>query len=213
MIDKICEMLTQRIKKEMPEMTKEREEAIYFGLQNIIGEFPKIFVLFLIAFILKIGWLTIFFFFAILPYRTFSGGFHLKTHIGCIIGTSVFFCGNVLLSKYLIFPTQITYIIAVGIWIFSMIMIRLYAPADTENIPIISKKQRKKQQILSYITMTLTILAGILVQNSVITNILVYGVLLQSLSISRIAYKITNNKYGYEEYTKLELENATNYNG
>ena len=36
-----------------------------------------------------------------------------------------------------------------------MIMIKLYAPADTENVPILRKKDRKKKKILSYIFLTI----------------------------------------------------------
>ena len=51
MIDKICTFLTKRIQKEMPEIDEERAEVINFGLQNIIGEIPKTFLLFIIAFL------------------------------------------------------------------------------------------------------------------------------------------------------------------
>ena len=41
MIDKICTYLTNRIRKEMPEIDDEKAEIIMYGLQNIIGELPK----------------------------------------------------------------------------------------------------------------------------------------------------------------------------
>ena len=80
MIDKFCTYLTNKIRKEMPEVDDERAEVINYGIQLIIGEIPKIILLFAIAFILRVGWLTMFAFFAILPYKKYSGGFHLKTH-------------------------------------------------------------------------------------------------------------------------------------
>ena len=52
MIDTICTFLTNRIRKEMPEIDDERAEVINYGLQNIVGEIPKIFLLFIIAYIL-----------------------------------------------------------------------------------------------------------------------------------------------------------------
>lgn len=54
MIDKICEFLTEKIRKEMPELDDERAEIINYGLQNIIGEIPKTFIIFGIAYILRI---------------------------------------------------------------------------------------------------------------------------------------------------------------
>ena len=80
-------------------------------------------------------------------------------------------------------------------------MVKLYAPADTENVPIISKSERKKKRILSYITLTISIIIALFIKNEVISNIIIYGMLLQSISITRLAYSLTNNKYGYEVYS------------
>ena len=92
---------------------------------------------------------VLFMYIILIPYRGASGGFHLKTHLGCILGTTAFYCGNVLLSQHVILD-DITKYILIGInWIFGMFMIKLYAPADTENVPILSKKDRKNQSTLS----------------------------------------------------------------
>ena len=200
MIDTICTFLTNRIRKEMPEIDDDRAEVINYGLQNIVGEIPKIFLLFIIAFILGIFKEVLFMFIVLIPYRGASGGFHLKTHLGCILGTTAFYCGNVLLSQYIILD-DITKYILIGIsWIFGMIMIKLYAPADTENVPILSKKDRKKKQMIAYITYSIGLLVALLVQDQVISNILLFGNILQTLTITKLAYRLTKNKYGYEVY-------------
>lgn len=207
MIDKICLFLTNKIQKENPEKTKEEIEVINYGLQLIIGEIPKLFIVTIIAFLLNIGWLTLAAYMLILPYRTASGGFHLKTHIGCVIGTTLFFCGNAYLSKIIVFEPITKYILIGITFIFAICMITLYAPADTENVPIISKKERKKKKILSYIIMTITLLVAVIIKNNTISNILLFGTILQSISITKLAYKLTNNKYGYEVYQQEVLEN------
>ena len=200
MIDTICTFLTNRIRKEMPEIDDERAEVINYGLQNIVGEIPKIFLLFIIAFILGMFKEVLFMFIVLTPYRGASGGFHLKTHLGCIIGTTAFYCGIVLLSQHIILE-DITKYILIGIsWIFGMFMIKLYAPADTENVPILSKKDRKKKQMIAYITYSLGLIAALLIQDNVISNILLFGNLLQTLTITKLAYRLTKNKYGYEVY-------------
>ena len=200
MIDTICTFLTNRIRKEMPEIDDERAEVINYGLQNIVGEIPKIFLLFIISFILGMLKEVLFMFIVLTPYRGASGGFHLKTHLGCIIGTTVFYCGTVLLSQHVILE-DITKYILIGIsWIFGMFMIKLYAPADTENVPILSKKDRKKKQMIAYITYSIGLIAALLIQDNVISNILLFGNLLQTLTITKLAYRLTKNKYGYEVY-------------
>lgn len=201
MIDKICENLTNKIQKEMPEISDERAEIIKYGLQLIIGEIPKVILLILVAIIMKIGWLVIFAYLTMLPYKIVAGGFHLKTHIGCTIGTFVVYFGNVLISKNLLLqPIYIKYIIVGVVWIISIIMISLYAPADTVNAPILRKKERKLKKILSYIFATITLLVAMLIKDNTLSNILLINVLVESISISRLAYKITKNEYGYETY-------------
>ena len=206
MIEKFCEFILKKMKKKMPEITDEQGEAILYGLQLIIGEAPKMILLFAISFILGFGLEMLFAYIAIMPYRTASGGFHLHTHLGCIIGSVVFYYGNVILSKFLILDNIEKYILVVLSLIFGMLMVSMYAPADTENVPIISKKERKQKKILSYITLVITLVASLIIQNQVYANILIIGSIIQSISITRIAYKLTNNKYGHEIYEK-QLEN------
>lgn len=206
MIDKICENLTKKIRKQMPEIDDERAEVIMYGLQLIIGEIPKLILLFTVAIILRIGWLVIFAYITMLPYKTVAGGFHLKTNIGCTIGTFIVYFGNVLISKSLeIEPQYIKYMILGVTWIFSIIMISIYAPADTVNLPILRKKERKIKKILSYIFATITLIGAIFIKNSTISNILLFNVLIESVSISRLAYKLTKNEYGYETCTKQNV--------
>lgn len=201
MIEKFCTYLTKRIAKEMPELDEERLEAINYGLQNIIGEMPKIFIVIAIGFIFRIGDLTLLSILVISLYRCFAGGFHAKTHIGCITSTTLLFCGPAILAKYLNFPSvEMRYICIVAIWIFAMLMIKLYAPADTENVPILRKKERKQKQILSYIVVTIDTIIAIIIPDLIISNLIIIGILLETITITKIAYRITKNKYGYEIY-------------
>lgn len=200
MIDKICNYILQKMRKKMPEIDDEKAEVILYGIQLIIGEIPKIFIIFGLSILFGIGWYMLFAYIVMMPYRAVSGGFHLKTHIGCIIGTSIFYFGNIFLSKSLMLQDIQKYILIGITFIFGVIMISLYAPADTENLPILSKKERKIKKIVSYIVLTITLIIAFFIKNNVISNILIIGALLQTMTITRIAYKITKNKYGYETY-------------
>lgn len=185
----------------MPEVDNERAEVINYGLHLVIGEVPKNFIVLGIAYLLGIFKLTLLTVILLLPYRVVSGGFHLKTHIGCIVSTTLVYCGIAKISCYIIFNNQIIKIItALSILIFSMIMVNWYAPADTVNVPILRKKERKQKKILSYIFLSIGIITACIISNNEISNILIFGYLVQSLMISRLAYKLTNNQYGYEYY-------------
>lgn len=202
MIDKFCEYLTNKIRKENPEIDDERAEIIKYGLQLMVGEVPKFFIMAAIAWALGIFKWTLVCFALVLPYRMYSGGFHLKTHIGCIIGTSLMYTGNAFLSKHFELTLLYRIIFAVFVWTFAIVMIYKYAPADTEDVPVVSKKERRKRKNISYIILTVMIISGVLVSNSIVSNILLVGALLQTLSITRVAYRLTNNKYGHEVYLK-----------
>jgi accessory gene regulator B len=187
----------------MPDIDDEEAEVIKYGLELIIGEVPKILLLFIIAIVLKIGWLVIFAYFTMLPYKIVAGGFHLKTNIGCTIGTLSIYYGNVLISKYITWTQIYTkYIVILIAFVFSMIMVSLYAPADTVNLPILTKRERKTKRILSYVFATITLLVAIIIKDNILSNILLLNVLIESICISKVAYKLTKNEYGYENYLK-----------
>lgn len=199
-MDKFCTFLVNKMRKEMPEIDDERAEIIAYGLQLIIGEVPKIFITLIIAYLLGVFKLTLLTIIALMPYRVCSGGFHLKTHIGCILSTTLYYCGVATLAKYINLSQNIQYIFAVIILVFGIVMVKLYAPADTENIPILRKNERKQKQILSYITLTLGIIIAIIIKNQTISNMLLFGNLFQSFMITKLAYRLTGSKYGYEVY-------------
>ena len=94
----------------------------------------------------------------------------------------------------------IKYIVALSVWAFCMAMVKLYAPADTENVPILRKQERRQKQIFSYIILTLEIIIAIFTNNTIIAGIIIFGNLIQTLTITRFAYKITKNQYGHEAY-------------
>ena len=199
LIDGICDYLTNKIKNKMPDVDEERGEVINYGLHLVIGELPKNLILLGIAYILGVFTLTLLAIIAISAYRACSGGFHLKTHIGCMMATIVLYIGTVEVSKFVIFGSDlIKYVFVASVWIFSMCMIKLYAPADTEYVPILRKKERKTKKILSYITMTITLIIGIIITDSIISNIFIFITLAQTISISRFTYKISGCKYGHE---------------
>lgn len=206
MIDKICMFLTNKIRKEMPEIDDEKAEVINYGLQNIVGEIPKIFIMLAVAYVLGIFPLALFTFIALYPYKGASGGVHLKTHIGCIIFTTVFYCFIPFISKQFILSDVVKYITIVLIWIFGIIMIKLYAPADTEDVPILAKKDRKRKRNASYITFSIGLLVAAIINNSTISNILILANFFQTIMITKFIYRLTNSKYGYEVYSDTSTE-------
>lgn len=200
MIDKITQSLTNKIRKEMPDVDDERAEVINYGLQVLLGEIPKFFIMLLVAYLLGVFKITLITFLILMPYRGASGGFHLKTHLGCIITTTAFYCGIAFISKNIILADTTKYLLTSMVGLFGIIMIKLYAPADTEDVPIVSKRVRKQKQMLSYFSFIVGLILAVVIKNSIFSNIIIFGYLIQTCMITRFIYKITNNKYGYELY-------------
>ena len=59
MIDKICLLLTNKIRKELPDVDDERAEIINYGLHLLIGELPKNFIILGLSYILGVFKLTL----------------------------------------------------------------------------------------------------------------------------------------------------------
>lgn len=208
MIEKFCKSLTEKIRTKMPEIDDERAEVIYFGLRVIIGEVPKVFIMLWVAWVLGIFEWALFTFIVFLPYKGFVGGVHLKTDIACLGMTILFYLGIPFVSKFFVLPGITKYIVIAILWVWGIIMIKLYAPADTENVPILDEKVRKKKKILSYITFSIGLIATIFINNSTIVNIMILGSFIQTILITKIAYRLTNNKYGYEVYGNTSAQSV-----
>ena len=203
MVDKFCDWITERIKAKVTDIDEEREMVINFGVKLIFGELPKILILFIIGFLLNMGWQTLLLFFLIAPYRSFTGGFHLKTHLGCMITTSILYLSPIIIAKYFeISHSFIIYVLAGILSIFSIFIIAKYAPADTENMPILSKKERKSKKIKAYISLGILLSIIIFSPYKQFSYMIIYAMFLQNLTVLPISYKLTNNKHGYEVYTE-----------
>ncbi len=203
MIDNLCNFITNKIKQNVENIDEEKELVIDFGVRLIFGEMPKILLLFIIGFLLGMGWYTLALFILLAPYRSFTGGFHLKTHLGCMITTTILYIGPILLAKYLkIEQSYILYISTALIAIFSIFIIAKYAPADTENVPILSKKERKSKKVKACISLFALCAIIIFYKNNIVSYMLIYGIFLQDLTVLPISYKLTNSKHGYEVYTE-----------
>ena len=206
MIDKFCDLITEKIKSKVTDIDEERELIINFGVRLIFGELPKILILFIIGFLLSMGWQTLLLFFLIAPYRSFTGGIHLKTHLGCMITTSILYLLPIILSKYILISDKIIlYILAGLITIFSIIIIAKYAPADTENMPILSKEEIKSKKIKSYIALVILLSIIIFNPNEQFSYMIIYAMFLQNLTVLPISYKLANNKHGYEVYAEESI--------
>lgn len=198
MIEKFAMKISDIVATNIDGIDDNQKEIISYTVIQLIGEVAKIAIMIVIAHLLNITGYFLLSIFGTGFYRVPSGGVHTKSHIQCFLLTSLLFFGNVFLAII----SQNLYLdpLYIAIFIFNIIVISLYAPADTEMKPIISKKQRKSLKIISYIMMSGLIIAGrFFISDIIIRNILIYGTAIQSITMLPFMYRLMGTKYGYRD--------------
>lgn len=176
-------------------------EIMLFGVTRIVEDVPKYLFIFIVSL-----------FFHILPqvgvvllvtvfYKIFIGGAHARTNIECFIFTSLYFFIPVLIGGYINnIPILYLYIISGLILLYSLYVIYKNAPADTEEIPILSKVKRKKYKIYALISLILVYIpALILIKYDIeYTKIIFSTVFLIDLFTTKFMYKLLRCKHSYD---------------
>ncbi len=187
--------MTDMIYETLPNVDPDRREVIEYGVYMIASEIVKIGLVITLGIIL-----------GILPYvvgtiavcgiqRTFLGGIHSKTHLGCVITqTSIVF--GVLTASFISNINRLYILIPVAV--FSLITAYKYAPADLPQKPVKSKRQRKQLRIGGFVLLAALFTASCFVPR-VWSNIIIFSCVTQAFFMTPLAYRITNNKYGREE--------------
>ncbi len=173
-------------------------KKLRYGLEGIYSLFVKLTVVFIIALLSNTLIQTLLFLLFYAGIRTFSFGLHAKSNIACWISTIAIYNVIPLLIKNYNFSDIVGYII-IGA---SLIGMMLWAPADTPKRPLIRKKQRTKCKIFSITVVLIYAIIFYISKSNLITNPLVYSLIVQSILINPITYKITNTRFNNYKYYK-----------
>lgn len=202
MVDSICDWLLKKITANDPSIDEDKSEIIYYGLQNIIGELPKGFFILLVAWLCGVFKLVLLGTIVFLVYRAFAGGVHLKTHLSCFCVSTFLIVGGTVFAREFLYENYV--IVYTVLAIINFIIAILYAPADTENRPIMKESQRKRQKIESLLTISVVyIFSTFIIQEQIIGNLFMYMITVESLMITPIAYKLFDNKSGEERRNEI----------
>ena len=174
-------------------------EEIKYGLESIYLAITKVVVILFISACIGLFKEAVLFLLIFNLVRTTAFGLHASKSIWCWISSSISFLLIPFICKNVIFPT-IFYIVAS---IITVIIFLLYAPADTVKRPLINKKKRKMYKILSVITALIFISLIFIVDNFLIKNMLIFALILESILILPITYKIF--KLPYRNYLNYKL--------
>ena len=174
-------------------------KQLKYGLEGMYGLVVKITVVIIISIICHTTAQTLMYLLFYIGIRTFSYGIHAKSNIACWITTILIYNIIPILCKNIIIPNIFGYIV-LGVALVSMI---LWSPADTPKKPLIRKENRKKCKILSIIVVLIYTIIFLTNQNTLINNALIYALLIQSIFINPITYKLTRTPFNnYKHYKK-----------
>ena len=131
--------------------------------------------------------------------RSQARGLHATKSWICLLSSLIIFIGLPLIAKNI----EIPFIYKLIIDIVGLLLIGIYAPADTKKAPIIKKKKRLNLKIKSVIYTIILIIVSLIINDSTISNLIVFSIWIEVFLILPITYKIFNLPYNnYIEYLK-----------
>ncbi len=190
MMSKIVKKITDQIVLNVPGMTEEKAEQIEYGLYTAFSDVLKLFAVLLAALILgKLEYAFV----AVIVFainKSYLGGIHAKTQIGCIITHFIIIFSCIYLAEVI----KIEYFNII-LFIVAFVLAALYAPADLVSKPIITKKRKQELRIKGGISLLICFVTTFFVPN-IYANIISLITLISTINVTPIMYKITKNKRG-----------------
>lgn len=194
LITKITDSLALYVNKYAKKDEKEFKEMRY-GLFVLVVNITKISMLMLTAYFLGIFKYTMTYFLCFFIVRAFAFGVHTRKSITCTILSFIVFLGGTYLSLFL----KLNNYNIIFIFIISYILLYKYAPADTEDRPIINAKFRKELKIKSICCMTILLIAALILKNSIYKSIITLACFSEALFITPCIYIILGREYNNYE--------------
>ena len=195
--------------------SEEQKEILLFGITRIVEDVPKYLAIIIICLILGVMKEFLVVMTVTALYKTFMGGVHLHTNIGCFIASLISILSCIYLPMLLEEYPKILIVLSIfkntfpikyTCYIFSIYCILVYVPADVPEIPIINKKRRKRDKIMSNIMLNLLFIVSFcVVKDSRYILTIIITILSIDIMTTRTIYKIFKSEYGYEAYIPEEL--------
>lgn len=199
MIENVCEKISNTAALKL-DLDDDRKAIVHYGLFAMIQIGLSIVLTLIVGFILGVFVESIIITLAIVTLRKNAGGIHAKTPTQCLlIGTVITSIGAIIASKLVL---NIDTVLLIGglVFIYSLIIILIYAPSDSVAKPIKEESERKrlkKRSVLVLCVFYVIVFLCLARYNMVgdyrfITySICIYmGMAWQSFTLTKIAHKI-----------------------
>lgn len=135
--------------------------------------------------------------------RLFGFGVHAKKSIHCWISSTLIF----IICPYLCTILIINYKVKITLGMICVVLLGIFAPADTEKRPLINKKRRITYKVIcACIGLSYTVLFYF-TKDNLVNNCLLFSLIIQTIFVLPITYKIFGVKYNnYKKYDSEKKE-------
>ena len=196
---KFLDYSTGLIKQYYPETDNIKMEEYKYNLEGLYLTVSKMLIIIPISIILKVFKELLILLIPFNILREQAHGLHATKSWICLLSSTIIFIGVPLLAKNITIP----FLYKVVLNIIASALIGLYAPADTKKAPIIRKEKRKKLKINSIIYTIILIIISLIINNSTISNLIIFAIWIEVFLILPLTYKIFHLSYNnYIEYLK-----------
>lgn len=177
--------------------SNEELKKLRYGLEGIYLTITKVIVILLVSLLLNIFFEVVIGIILFNIIRYFAFGFHAEKSLECLI-LSLF---NFVLIPYILLNTTSSLLVDGVICGICLILILIFAPADTVKRPLKNKKKRTIRKILTLITGIVYAILAVLFHKYFISDLLISGLIATSIVISPITYMIFRQPYN--NYKKI----------
>lgn len=196
-IYKTTDTIFDSIKPYIKDKSEDDLEIAKYGLNLFLMELYKLPIFLGLAYFLGM------FKYSILSYLLFgfirsnAHGIHMKNGKLCLFYSCIAFFSVIYISRIFLLNISIRILLSILI----LYILYKYAPADTEQRPLLNSLTRKKKKNSSILVGIIYIVISLICTNQILSNIFLFVLLLECIAIHPITYKIFNRRYrNYEDF-------------
>lgn len=199
LMERVADIITNKINYSLHKEGLELQK-MKLGIEILLINISKFIIIFTTAATFNLLKEAIFMSVIFASIRRNAFGIHAKNSFMCtLVSLSMFVFGSYI-SYYLKFNNYEVF----SIFTIVNTLLYKYAPADTENHPLIGANLREKRKKEAVITGVVLMLIALLIPNSLVKTLMSLAVIFAVILILPVTYRLM--KRGYRNYEKYESE-------
>ncbi|MBC1401369.1 regulator [Listeria booriae] len=179
------------------EVDEDRFAIVKYGVEIFLVNVTKGIIVYLAAALLGMLWQTLVVHLSYLMIRRHSFGLHAKTSLGCTITSVIMF----VILPYFVKEVQLSEWMIVLISGLILLNIAIFAPSDTENMPLFNAQKRHVLRRKSIFNTFVVLVVANLIPWSEGSTLILLGALCQTIAIHPLTYKLLKRRNkNYEKF-------------